>query len=76
MESVRETMFIDDFVSEYEPRHQKTLKLAKLLEMISIIYVILEMSKGTLLENYNNLVNMVGHSASNHIFIAKLFIMS
>lgn len=44
--------------------------------MISIIYVILEMSKGTVLESYNNLVNMVGHSASNLIFIAKLFIMS
>lgn len=42
---------------------------------MSVLYIVVEMSKGTVMDNYNSLVNAMGYTAANLIFIAKLHIM-
>lgn len=41
-----------------------------------MLYVAVELCKGTLHEQYNNLGNFVGYSAASLVLIAKLYILS
>lgn len=67
--------FIDEFISEYEPASQRVLRTARIMELVCVMYLVVEMSKGTLMENYNSLVNALGYAAANLIFVTRLFIM-
>lgn len=75
MNSAPSLAFIDEFISEYELGGQRTLRTSRILELVSIVYLVVEMSKGTLMDHYNLLVNAMGYASANLIFVAKLYIM-
>jgi hypothetical protein len=76
LDFIGQTSFLDEFILECDPRYHKVLRTSRLLELIAVLYVSVELSKGTLHDNYNNLGNFIGHSAASLVLMAKLYILS
>jgi hypothetical protein len=72
----QKTSFIDEFINECDPKYQKTLRTARFLEMVGVMYVGVETARGTLKDNYSNMGNFVGFAAASLVLIAKLYILS
>ena len=70
--------FIDDFIEESEERLQKAIRCSRIMESTSVIYLVLELLKPgeEFQDQGSNLGNLIGHSASNMILLARMFILA
>lgn len=67
--------FIDQFIDISEPKIKKELTYSRIMENVSVIYLMLEYIKGGFQEQEVNLLNLLGHCTSNIIFLVRLFMM-
>ena len=67
--------FIDDFIENRDPKLKKSIRTSRIHECLSIAYLFLEIAQGRMDNNESYLVNFIGHSLSNLVFTARIYIL-
>jgi hypothetical protein len=67
--------FIDDFLQNCNVRIKKAIRTSRIHECLSISYLFLEIAQNRMENNESYLVNFIGYSLSNLIFLARVYIL-